>query len=367
MDAFLQVYWWCIVSLLGGVLVFLMFVQGGQSLLWPLGRTRADVDALLAATGRRWELTFTTLVVFGGAFFASFPLFYSTSFGGAYWVWMLLLFTFVLQAVSYEFRRKAGNLLGARCFGAFLVLNGLLAPLLLGTAVATFFHGAPFVIDRAAILSPAAPVISRWCSAWHGLEAVANPWNVCLGLVVLFLSRTLGCLYLTGAELPAELRGRCRRRLLWEAALFLVFFLPFVAHWLLTDGFAVDPQTGQVFVESGKYLHNLLALPWVAGLLLLGVAAVLAGIALPLLRPKAGGFWWASVGTVAVVMALLLCAGLNNTAYYPSTADLQSSLTLQNSSSGAFTLRTMSLVSLLLPGVIAYIAWAWQALSEKKS
>lgn len=361
---FLQQYWWFLISLLGALLVFLMFVQGGQSLLWQLGKTEEQRRMLLLATGRKWELTFTTLVVFGGAFFAAFPLFYSTSFGGAYWVWMLLLFSFVLQAVSYEFQLKRGNLLGSSAYRWFLFANGVLAPVLVGTAVSTFFHGAEFTVNKAAIADPASPVISAWASPWHGLEAVANPWNVCLGLAVLFLSRTLACLYFLNNIGDGTLRLNCRRRLPVESGLFLVFFLAYVWHWLTMPGFAVQPETGLVFTEPCKYLNNLLAMPAVFTLLGIGVLLVLTGLITPLLTVRHGGIWFAGSGTVLTVLALLLCAGLNNTAYYPSNADLQSSLTLANSCSGLFTMRTMAIVSLLIPFVLAYIIWAWRALES---
>ncbi len=365
--SFLQHYWWFLVSLLGALLVFLMFVQGGQSLLWQLGKTEDDRRLLLRSTGLKWELTFTTLVTFGGAFFASFPLFYSTSFGGAYWVWMLILFSFVLQAVSYEFQLKPGNLLGAGTYRAFLFINGVLGPLLIGTAVATFFSGAEFVVDKGNILNVGMPVISRWANSLHGLEAVLNPWNVCLGLAVLFLTRTLGCLYFLGAleGKGAELRLRCRRTLIREAALFLVFFLLYAARWLTMDGYAVEPGTGVVSLQSCKYAMNLIEMPVVGALFLLGVLLVLVGLIRPLMTVRHHGFWYVGAGTVLTVLAMLLCAGWNNTAYYPSSVDFQSSLTISNSCASPFTLRVMALVSLFIPFVLAYIAWAWRALGRK--
>ena len=363
---FLQHYWWFLVSLLGALLVFLMFVQGGQSLLWSLGRTEEHRRMLLLSTGRKWELTFTTLVTFGGAFFASFPLFYSTSFGGAYWVWTLILLCFVLQAVSYEFQLRKANLLGTTTYRVFLFVNGVLAPLLLGTAVATFFSGAEFTVNKANILHPSMPVISCWENPLHGLEAALVPWNLCLGLVVLFLSRTLACLYFLSNIGDAELRVCCRRRLPWEGALFVAFFLAYMAHWLTMPGFAVNPETALVHVEEGKYLNNLLDMPAVAALLAVGVLLVLVGIIRPLLTVRHGGIWFAGFGTVFTVLALLLCAGWNHTAYYPSLVSLQSSLTLANSSSSLFTLEVMSVVSLLIPAVLAYIVWAWRALDKTR-
>lgn len=363
---FLQHYWWFLVSLLGAILVFLMFVQGGQSLLWSLGSTEEHRRMLLLATGRKWELTFTTLVTFGGAFFASFPLFYSTSFGGAYWVWTLILLCFVLQAVSYEFQLKKANLLGTTTYRVFLFINGVLGPLLLGTAVATFFSGAEFTVDKANIAQTSMPVISCWANPLHGLEAALEPWNLCLGLVVLFLSRTLACLYFLSSIGDGELRVCCRRRLPWEGALFVAFFLAYMAHWLTMPGFAVHAETGLVHVEECKYLYNLAEMPAVAALFALGVLLVLTGIIRPLLTVRHGGVWFAGFGTVFTILALLLCAGWNNTAYYPSLVRLQSSLTIANSSSSLFTLKVMSVVSLFIPFVLAYIAWAWRALDRKR-
>ncbi len=358
----LQHYWWFLVSLLGALLVLLMFVQGGQSLLWQIGKTEQQRRMLLISTGRKWELTFTTLVTFGGAFFASFPLFYSTSFGGAYWVWMLILFSFVVQAVSYEFQLKKGNVLGTATYRAFLLVNGVLGPLLIGTAVATFFSGAEFVVSKNSLTEVGMPVISRWANPLHGLEAALVPWNLCLGLAVLFLTRTLACLYFLGNLKDGELRVQCRRSLIREAALFLLFFLPYLFHWLTMDGFAVDPVMGIVSMREFKYLMNLVEMPAVGVLFLLGVLGVLMGISRPLLTVRHHGIWYAGAGSVLTVLAMLLCAGWNNTAYYPSTVDIQSSLTLANSCSSEFTLRTMALVSLFIPFVLAYIAWAWRTL-----
>ncbi len=362
----LQHYWWFLVSLLGALLVFLMFVQGGQSLLWQLGKTEENRRLLLRATGHKWELTFTTLVTFGGAFFASFPLFYSTSFGGAYWVWMLILFSFVLQAVSYEFQLKPGNVFGAGTYRVFLFVNGVLGPLLIGTAVGTLFSGAEFVVDKASLTDVGMPVISRWANPLHGLEAVLNPWNVCLGLAVLFLTRTLGCLFFLGTleGKGAELRVLCRRALIREAALFLVFFLLYIARWLTMDGFAVEPMTGVVTMQSCKFSTNLLDMPVVGCLFLLGVLLVLIGIIRPLLTVRHHGFWFVGAGAVLTVLTMLLCAGWNNTAYYPSTVDFQSSLTIANSSASEFTLRVMAVVSLFIPVVLGYVTWAWRALER---
>ncbi len=360
----LQQYWWFLVSLLGALLVFLMFVQGGQSLIWTLGRTEEQRRMLLLATGRKWELTFTTLVTFGGAFFASFPLFYSTSFGGAYWVWVLILLCFVVQAVSYEFQLRRGNVLGTTTYRIFLMLNGVLGPLLIGTAVGTFFTGAEFVVDKAAVASPAMPVISCWANPLHGLEAVQNPQNLLLGISVLLLTRVLACLYFLGVIGDERLRDNCRRRLRLESAFFLLFFLSWLVRLLCGYGFAYLPENGFVYLEQYKYLYNLMAMPAVATVLLLGVVLVLSGMLVGMCGRRRA-FWLAGPGSVLVVLALLLCAGWNNTPYYPSLASLQSSLTIANSSSSLFTLRTMTYVSFVIPAVLAYIAWAWRALDRE--
>ena len=364
---FLQHYWWFVVSLLGALLVFLLFVQGGNSLLFCLGKTEEQKKMMINSTGRKWEFTFTTLVTFGGAFFASFPLFYSTSFGGAYWLWMIILFSFVLQAVSYEFQSKAGNLLGKTTYRTFLVINGVVGPVLLGGAVATFFTGSEFYINKGNIADAAMPVISQWANGWHGLDALLNPWNVVLGLAVFFLARILGALYFINNINEDDLVKRCRRALWGNTALFLVFFLAFVIRTLLADGYAVRPETGEVFMEPYKYLTNFLQMPVVLLVFLVGVVAVLWGIIRTLWKPAFDkGIWFAGAGTVLTVLALLLVAGYNNTAYYPSTHDLQSSLTLANSCSSQFTLKVMAYVSILVPFVLAYIFYAWRSIDNRK-
>ena len=364
---FLQHYWWFVVSLLGALLVFLLFVQGGNSLLFCLGKTEEQKKMMINSTGRKWEFTFTTLVTFGGAFFASFPLFYSTSFGGAYWLWMIILFSFVLQAVSYEFQSKAGNLLGKTTYRTFLVINGVVGPVLLGGAVATFFTGSNFYINKGNIADAAMPVISQWANGWHGLDALLNPWNVVLGLAVFFLARILGALYFINNINEDDLVKRCRRALWGNTALFLVFFLAFVIRTLLADGYAVRPETGEVFMEPYKYLTNFLQMPVVLLVFLVGVVAVLWGIIRTLGQPAFDkGIWFAGAGTVLTVLALLLVAGYNNTAYYPSTHDLQSSLTLANSCSSQFTLKVMAYVSILVPFVLAYIFYAWRSIDNRK-
>lgn len=363
----LQQYWWFIVSLLGGILVFLLFVQGGNSMIFCLGKTESQRKMLINSTGRKWEFTFTTLVTFGGAFFASFPLFYSTSFGGAYWLWMIILFSFVLQAVSYEFQSKVGNFLGINTYRAFLVINGVVGPLLLGGAVATFFTGSEFLINKANLTNPLMPVISQWGNAGHGLDALLNPWNVVLGLAVFFLSRILGALYFINNLSDQELTARARRSLWANTAFFLLFFLSFLVRILVVDGFAVRPESGEVYMEPYKYLTNFMAMPVVLALFLLGVVMVLWGIVRSLWKPVFDkGIWWSGLGTIFTVLSLLLLVGYNHTAYYPSTADLQSSLTLSNSCSSAFTLETMAYVSVLVPFVLAYIFYAWRSIDKHK-
>ena len=360
--SFLQHYWWFLVSLLGALLVFLMFVQGGNAVAYTLGRTEEERRLIFNSTGRKWEYTFTTLVTFGGAFFASFPLFYSTSFGGAYWVWMLLLVSFVVQAVSYEFQSKVGNVLGQRGYRLLLQFNGFIGPFVLGAAVATFFNVAEFTVNQENLGDTYQPVVSTWASSWHGLEALGNFWNWCLGLAVCFLARTLGILYIMNNVDDDTLRSRGSVQLVGNAGMFLLFFLAFLIRTLFKDGFAVAAD-GTVVMEPMKYLHNLLAMWPVLLLLLAGVALVLFGI-VKTIRSKTyvRGIWPVGVGTVLTVLALLLCAGWNHTAYYPSTADLQSSLTLANSSSSLFTLQVMAVVSLIIPFVLAYIVWCWRAI-----
>ena len=362
---FLQNYWWVLVSLLGGLLVALMFVQGANL---HLGNKKLDKDQkrlLLNATGRKWELTFTTLVTFGGAFFASFPLFYSTSFGGAYWVWVLLLVTFVFQAVSYEFQHKKGNLLGAKGFRIALMVNGFLAPFLVGTAVGTFFTGSDFTVDKAAIADPSSPVISVWGSGWHGLEALAQPHAVLLGLSLVGLTFLLGALYVLQYVDNGGIRKRMHESINRFSIPFVIVFVAWLVLLILRNGYAVDAD-GTVVVQQYKYLDNLLQMPAVLAMLVVGVGLIIWGLVQGAQIESHRGFWPAAGGTVLVVMAVFFLAGFNNTAYYPSTADLQSSLTIRNSSSSYFTLQVMSWVSLLIPFVVAYIAYAWHAMDRKK-
>ena len=365
---FLQHYWCFVVALLGALLVFLLFVQGANSCIRSLGWTEEGKRLVLNSTGRKWEFTFTTLVTFGGAFFASYPLFYSTSFGGAYWLWMIILFTFVLQAVSYEFQNKLGNFLGPKTFQFFLILNGLLGPLLLGGAVATFFEGSNFIIAKDNLIDAGSftPIISRWANASHGLDALLNPWVLVFGLAVMFLARILGILYVMNNVDDEDIRSRGSVRLLGNTIPFLILFVAYLVHLLLKDGFAYD-EAGVIFMEPYKYLNNFIDMWYLLILLLIGVVLVLFGIGKTIVsKDYNGGIWPAGIGTVLTVLALLLCSAWNHTAYYPSTADLQSSLTMANSCSSEFTLRTMFYVSLLVPFVLAYIVYAWRAIDKKK-
>ncbi len=363
---FLQHYWWFVVSLLGALLVFLMFVQGANSMVFSLGKTADERRLLVNSTGRKWEITFTTLVTFGGAFFASFPLFYSTSFGGAYWLWMVILFSFVLQAVSYEFQHKLGNLLGTRTFQCMLVANGIIGPLLLGGAVGTFFNGSNFVVDKGN-LTTLQPVISHWANGSYGLDALLDPWNLVLGFAVFFLARVLGTLYIINNVDDENLRSRSSVRLVGAMIMFLIFFLPFLVYVLVKDGFAVDAATGAIVMEPMKYLHNLMDMWYLAVVMVAGVALLLYGVGRTVVSNSyIRGIWPAGIGVVMVVLVLLLCAGWNNTAYYPSNADLQSSLTIANSCSSRFTLSTMFYVSLLVPLVLAYIAYVWRVMDSRK-
>jgi len=388
---FLQHYWCFIVALLGALLVFLLFVQGANSVARSLGWTEEGRRLVYNSTGRKWEFTFTTLVTFGGAFFASFPLFYSTSFGGAYWLWMLILFTFVLQAVSYEFQNKIGNILGPRTFQFFLTLNGIVGPLLLGAAVATFFEGSNFIVEKdnlvtapllqegnlaaapllqegmGEVTTALTPVISRWANASHGLDALLNPWVLVFGFAVVFLARVLGILYVINNVDDEDIRSRGSVRLLGAAIPFVILFVAYLVHLLLKDGYAYTDE-GLIYMQPYKYLSNLLEMPYLLVFLIFGIVSVLWGIGIELFRKDESGkgIWYAGAGTIVTVLCLLLCSAWNHTAYYPSTADLQSSLTLANSCSSEFTLRTMFYVSLLVPFVLAYIIYAWRAIDAKK-
>jgi len=361
----LQQYWWIIISVLGSLLVFMMFVQGGQTLIYTLGKTDTERSMIINTLGRKWEITFTTLVTFGGAFFASFPLFYSTSFGGAYWVWMAILFAFIIQAISYEYRSKANNFLGKRTFETFLFINGALGTILIGTAVGTFFNGAMFSMNKLNITQIYDSAISRWMTPTHGLEAVLDFHNVALGLSVFFLARVLGILYIVNSVNDDNILARSRKQMWYNAVPFLVFFLYFVIHLLLKQGFAYNPETGEVFMEPYKYFNNLIQMPLVLVTFLAGVVLVLAGIARFVFCRSLKGIWLSGAGTFLAVLALFLIAGLNNTAFYPSLYNLQQSLTIENSSSSHYTLTAMSYVSLFVPVVITYIFFVWRAINNK--
>lgn len=365
--SFLQHYWWFLICLIGGIFAFLLFVQGGQTMLFSLAKDEKERMILVNALGRKWEYTFTTLVTFGGAFFASFPLFYSTSFGGAYWVWMAILFCFVIQAVSYEYQSKPGNVYGRNTYRWFLFINGLLGTFLVGAALATFFTGSDFLVNKENLADAINPTISRWGSEWHGLEALADPRCWLLGLTVFFLARTLACLFFINRLQDENLVARSRKFLLYNAVPFVVFFLAFVIWTLLSKGYAVDPVSKVVELVQYKYFINLIEMPIVGIVFLVGVLLVLFGIGKTLLSKEYScGIWFTGVGTVLTVCMLLLITGYNNTAYYPSSADLQSSLTIENSSSSEFTLTVMSIVSLLVPFVLGYIFYAWNALEKKR-
>lgn len=359
-------YWWFVISLLGAILVFLLFVQGGQTLIPQLGKSEIEKTMMVNSIGRKWEFTFTTLVTFGGAFFAAFPLFYSTSFGGAYWVWMIILFCFIIQAVSFEFRKKENNFLGEKTYNTFLLINGFGGTFLLGVAVGTFFTGSEFVVNKENIANPIMPIISQWTNPLHGLEALANPRNLLLGLVVLFLSRTLGSLYFINNINDQTLQDRAKKALKVCGTIFVVLFVTFLTITFLSDGFAVDKETGLVSMEKYKYFNNLIEMPVVLAMLLIGVVLVLFGLGKTMFSKTIfrKGIWFAGIGTVLAVLSLFLIAGYNNTAYYPSIFNPQSSLTIYNSSSSLFTLKTMSIVSLIIPFVLAYIFYTWRKMDK---
>nr|WP_308571722.1 cytochrome d ubiquinol oxidase subunit II [uncultured Prevotella sp.] len=365
--SFLQQYWWLVISLLGAFLVFLLFVQGANSLIFDLGKTPEERRLVINSTGRKWEITFTTLVTFGASFFASFPLFYSTSFGGAYWLWMIILFTFVAQAVSYEFQNKLGNFLGPKTFQICLIVNGVLGPLLLGGAVATFFDGSNFIVNKMNMINSLQPVISRWANASNGLDALLDPWNVIFGIAVFLLTRVLGLLYIINNVADETIRTRAHRHLIYNTIAFLVFFLTFLVRTLLKDGFAYQPATGLIFMEPMKYLKNLLTMWPLLLVFLVGVVLLLFGVIRTIFsKTYIKGIWPAGFGVVLAVFVLFLIAGWNNTAFYPSNIDLQSSLTIANSCSSKTTLQAMFYVSLFLPVVFVYIYFAWRAIDKKK-
>jgi cytochrome d ubiquinol oxidase subunit II len=355
---FLQNYWWIIVSVLASLLVFLMFVQGGQTFIFSIPRNEMQKKMIINTLGRKWEFTFTTLVTFGGAFFASFPLFYATSFGGAYWVWMAILFSFIIQAIAYEYRSKPSNVYGQNTFDTFLFINGSLGPLLIGTAVATFFTGSSFSLTEMNQV--------QWQTAWNGLEAVLNIRNLALGFAVLFLVRVNGLLYIINTVEDEVIETVSRKKLIMNSLWFLLFFLYFVFTLLVAEGYAFDPATGKVFTEKFKYLHNLLSMPLVLIIFLSGVVAVLGGLFISIFRGSTKGIWATGPGTILAVFALFMLAGFGNTSFYPSSYDLQDSLTIRNASSSLFTLKTMMFVSFLIPFVLAYIWYAWWSITNKR-
>lgn len=364
---FLQKYWWMLISLLASILVFLLFVQGGNSLIFRVGKTEEQRSLMVNSTGRKWELTFTTLVVFGGAFFASFPLFYSTSFGGAYWLWMIILFTFVLQAVSFEFQSRLGNFLGKNTYRYFLVFNGIVAPFLIGCMVGSFFTGSSFIVNKMNIADKSMPIISSWANGWHGIDILFNPWNLSLGFAVLFLVRVLGGLYFINNIKDSSLNISFRKQLRYDFIFFLLFFLLFIIYVMTKSGFAISVETGLVYLQPFKYYINMITLPFVLSIFLIGVILVVYGSGRGLFSKSAtDGIWFAGSGTVLTVFALLLCVGYNNTSYYPSIAELSSSLTIFNSSSSEFTLRVMSYVSLFIPVVLIYVFYTWKKMNKKK-
>ena len=364
-ELFYQHYWWFLISLLGALLVFLLFVQGGQSLLATMGKTEIEKSMMINSLGRKWEFTFTTLVVFGGAFFASFPLFYSTSFGGAYWLWMAILFSFIIQAVSYEYRSKSGNFLGKKTYDAFLLINGVVGPVLLGIAVGTFFTGADFVVNKGNLTTAGSPVISRWTNDWHGLEALLDVRNLLLGFTVFFLARTQGALYFMNNINDNDIFEKSRKQVLLNGVIFVLLFLSFVTATLLADGYEIG-ASGAIYERPYKYFYNFVEMPWVAVLFLAGVVLVLYAIIRSIFGQHfTRGIWFSGIGTILVVLSLFFIAGYNHTPYYPSAVDMPSSLTIYNSSSSLFTLQTMSVVSLLIPFVLAYIFYVWRAMDKK--
>ncbi|MFA6677170.1 MAG: cytochrome d ubiquinol oxidase subunit II [Bacteroidales bacterium] len=353
----LQQYWWFIVSLLGALLVFLMFVQGGQTLIRTLAKTETEKSMLINSIGRKWKFTFTTLVTFGGAAFASFPLFYSTSFGGAYWVWMIILFSFVIQAVSYEYRTKTGNFLGQKTYEVMLFINGLIATIFIGTAVATFFTGSDFTISDINQ--------SYWGNSFHGIEAAFNIKNLCLGITIFFLSRILAILYFINTINHDKILARTKKALIINGSIFLVFFLVFMAMLLFGPGFNVD-ALGSVSIEKYKYFYNFMAMPSITIFFLLGVVLVLYGIISSIIKLDTTSIWYSGIGTILVVLMLFLVAGYNNTPFYPSLSDPNSSLTIYNASSSKFTLIVMAYVSLLIPFVLAASFYTWKVINKKK-
>lgn len=364
---FLQHYWWFLISLLAALLVFLLFVQGANSLLFSLGKNEEERRLIMNSTGRKWEITFTTLVTFGGAFFAAFPLFYATSFGGAFWLWTIVLVSFVLQPISYEFQNKAGNLFGARTFQIFLLINGIIGPVMLGGAIATLFEGADFTINKDYITNGIQPVISQWANDWHGIDALFNPWVLVFGIVVLLLADMLGLLYVMNNVNDEEIRSRASTLLVGVTIAFILLMCAYLAHLMLKDGYAWRPDTHEIYIVPNKYWHNLTEMWYLLLMLMVSEGLILVGVIRTILgKTYLGGIWPVGTGTVLMVVSLMLCAGWNNTVYYPSNVDLQSSLTIANSCSSEFSLRTIAYLSFVIPFVFAYIVIAWRKIDSKK-
>ncbi|MBJ6723369.1 cytochrome d ubiquinol oxidase subunit II [Geomesophilobacter sediminis] len=354
----LQQLWWLIASVVGSLFLMLTFVQGGQTLIFTTAKSEEERSLIINSIGRKWELTFTTLVLFGGALFAAFPLFYATSFGGAYWVWMLILFTFIGQAVSFEYRKKPDNVLGAKIYEIFMLINGTVGILLIGAAVGTFFTGSSFTLTKFNSVI--------WDTPFRGLEAALNVFNVAFGLFLVFLARVLGAMYIVNHIHHDQLVARARKATLINLVFALPFLLTVLGGLLTMDGFAIDPNTGKVFMEKAKYLHNLLAMPAVPVLLLLGLVSVIYGVVATAFLKSNRGIWFGGLGTVLVGLAVFCLAGYNNTAFYPSVTSLQSSLTIYNASSSKYTLTVMSYVAIGVPFVLAYIAYVWRLMDARQ-
>ena len=374
---FLQLYWWAIVSILGAVLVFLTFVQGGQTLLWGTAKNEDEKRILLTIFGHKWELTFTTLVTFGGAAFASFPLFYSTSFGGAYWLWILILISFVIQSFSYEFRARERNLLGKKTYETFLMINGIVGTILLGVAVATFISGGNYAMDKMNITTGSSNIISYWTNNYRGLELIFRPFNLLLGVVVFLAARTLGLLFTFNqcskmeGDAARNLANRALSKVKVTGVGFVLFFVAFVVCLFLSTGYRVDTASdsfnginGPIVEEKFAYLHNMLNQWWIAAIFLIGVALVLIALGRTMLKEKSS-FYTAGLGVVLAVFAILLTIGFADMSYFHSLYDINSSLTLYNSSSSLYTLKTMAWVSLAVPFVILYIAYVWRKMTQK--
>ena len=353
----LQQYWWFLIAVLGGLFVFMTFVQGGQTLFYTLAKSDEERNVLVNSLGRKWELTFTSLVMFGGALFAAFPLFYAVSFGGAYYVWMAILFSFIIQAVSYEYRKKPDNLFGERSYETLLFINGSAGVFLIGAAVATLFTGGNFIVDTMNL--------SHWTTKSYGLEALLDPFNLAFGLMLFFLARIQGSMYFLNNVAEESIALRARKSIRTNALFFLPLFIGVAAAILLMNGHGYDPQSQTVEIVAFKFLKNFMAMPVVALMLLAGTLLVLFSLYSTLFKESNRGIWSSGLGTVLVVMSLFLVLGLNNTVYYPSLSEMQSSLSIENSSGSHYTLTAMSYVSLFVPAVLAYIIVVWRAMDRE--